>query len=89
MLYLNKYLFLLTDFLQIYKDTCKKAYSDNPLYSCSTSSLTWKAGSKMTGVQLDYRTDDKLRILLENYLRVGPSCFMSKGYVKRREKNSA
>ena len=53
MLYLKNDVLLLTDIFQNYIDTCKKAYGINPLYSYSTSSFTWKAGLKMTGVKLD------------------------------------
>ena len=73
MLYLKNDVLLLTDILQNFIDTCKKAYAINPLYSYSTPSFTWKAGLKMTGVKLDYITDDKLRLLLENNMRGGPS----------------
>ena len=37
----------------------------------------------MTGVKLDYITDDKLRLLLENNMRGGPSACMGSRYVKR------
>ena len=77
---------LLPDIFQIYIDTCKKAYGINPLYSYSTPSFTWKAGLKMTGVNLDYITDDKLRLLLENNTRGGPSSCMGNRYVKRGER---
>ena len=79
-------MFLLTDIFQNYIDTCKKAYGINPLSSRSTTSFTWKAGLKMTGVTLDYITDHKLRLLLENIMRRGPSACMGNGYVKRGER---
>ena len=85
MLYLKNDVLLLTDFFQNYIVTCKKAYGINPLYSYSTPSFTWKAGLKMTGVTLDYITDDKLRLLLENNMRGGPSACMGNRYVKRGE----
>ena len=53
MLYLKNDVLILTDIFQNYKDTCKKAYGNNTLYSYSTPSFTWKAGLKMTGVKLD------------------------------------
>ena len=84
-LYLKNDVLLLTDIFQNYIDTCKKAYGINPLYSYSTPSFTWKAGLKMTGVKLDYITDDKLRLLLENNMRGGPSSCMGSRYVKRGE----
>ena len=86
MLYLKNDVLLLTDFFQNYIDTCKKAYGINPLYPYSTPSFTWKAGLKMTGVKLDYITDDKLRLLLENNMRGGPSACMGNRYVKRGER---
>ena len=87
MLYLKNDVLLLTDIFQNYIDTCKKAYGINPLYSYGTPSFTRKAGLKMTGVKLDYITDDKLRLLLENNMRAGPSACMGNRYVKRGERN--
>ena len=86
MLYLKNDVLLLTDIFQNYIDTCKKAYGINPLYSYSTPSFTWKAGLKMTGVTLDYITDDKVRLLLENNMREGPSACMGNRYAKRGER---
>ena len=40
----------------------------------------------MTGVKLDYITDDKLSLLLENNMRGGPSACMGNRYVKRGER---
>ena len=86
MLYIKNDVFLLTDIFQNYIDTCKKAYGVNPLSSYSTPIFTWKAGLKMTGVNLDYITDDKLRLLLENNMRGAPSYCMVNCYVKRGER---
>ena len=85
MLYLKNDVLLLTDIFQNYIDTCKKAYGIDPLYSYSTPSFTWKAGLKVTGVKLDYITDDKFRLLLENNMRGGPSACMGNRYVKGGE----
>ena len=86
MLYLKNDVLFSTDILQNYTDTIKKAYGINPLYSCSTPSITWKAGLKMTGVNLDYITDYKLRLLLENNMRGGPRSCMRNRCVKRGER---
>ena len=40
----------------------------------------------MTGVTLDYITDGKLRLLLENNMRRGPSACMGNRYMKRGER---
>ena len=60
-LYSKNDVFSLADNFQNYIDTCNEAYGINTIYSCSTPSFTWIAGLKMTGVKLDYITDDKLR----------------------------
>ena len=86
MLFLKNDVVLLTDIFQKNIDTCNEADGINPLYSYSTPSFTWKAGLKKTGVKLDYITDDKLRLLLENKMRGGPSSCMGNGYVKRGER---
>ena len=86
MLYLKNDVLLLTDDFKNYIDTCKKPYSINPLYSYSKPSSTWKAGLKKTGVKVGYITDDKLRLLLENNMRGGPSSCMGSRYVKRGER---
>ena len=79
---------LLTDIFQNSIDTCKKANGINPLYSYSTPSFTWKANLKITGVKLDYIDDDKLRLLLENNMRGGPSSCTGNRYVKRRRRKT-
>ena len=85
MLYLKNDMLLLADIFQIYIDTCKKAYGINPIFSCSTPSFTWKAGLKMTGKKLHYITNDKLRLILKNTMREGPSSCMGNRHVKRGE----
>ena len=88
MLYLKNDVLLLTNSFQNYIETCNKAYGFNSLHSYSTPSFTWKAGLKMTGVKLDYLTDDKLRLLLENNMRGGPISCLGNRYVKRGERNT-
>ena len=83
MFYLKNDVLILTDFSQNYIDTCKKVCGINRLYSYSTPSFTWKASLKLTGVKLDYITDDKLRLLDENIMRGGPSSCLGNRYVKR------
>ena len=52
----------------------------------STTSFTLKAGLKMTEVKLDYITEDKLRLLIGNNMRGGPSPCMGNRYEKRGER---
>ena len=88
MLYLKNDVLLVTDIFQNYLDTCKKAYGINPFYSYITPSFTWTAGLKMTGVKLDYITDDKRRLLLGNNMRRGPSSCMCNRHVKRGKRKT-
>ena len=73
MIYLNNDVLLLRNTFQIYIKTCNSAYGNIPLYSYSTTSFTWKAGLNRTGVEVDFKTDDKLRLLLENNMKAGPA----------------
>ena len=84
-MYLKTDIFLLKKF-QNYIDTCKSAYDINPLCSYSTPSFTWKAGLNYTGVQIDFITGDKLRILLDKNLRGRPSFCMGNCHVKRGDR---
>ena len=86
MLYLKNNVLLVTDIFQIYIDTCKKAYGINPLNSYSTPSFTWKAGLKKTGVKLDSKTDDKLRLLLENNMERRTKFLHGQPLCKKRRK---
>ena len=49
----------------------------------STSCFTWKVGLKYTGVELDYITDDKLRLLPENDMRGGAFSGNGNRYARR------
>ena len=40
----------------------------------------------MTGVNIKYKTDDKIRLLLETNMRRGPSSCMGNRHVKKRER---
>ena len=82
MLHLKNDVILLTEFFQEYVDTCKSALGFDPLSSFSTPSFTRKSGLKMTGLKVDYITDVKLSLLLENKKRVGPSSVLGNRHVK-------
>ena len=47
--------------------------------------MTWEAGLKHTGVELEDTTDDKIRLLLENNMRGGPASLMGNRHVKRSD----
>ena len=59
------------------------------MYSYSTPYFTRKTSLKYTRVKLNFITDDKLILLLENYMRGGPSFVLGNRQVKREEKKIA
>ena len=79
-------LLLLTAIFRNYIDSFKSVYRIDPLYSYSSPGLTLKAGVKHTGIRLDYITDDKLRLLLENNMQGVLSSCMGNRHVKRGER---
>ena len=68
------------------KKNCKGAHGFNPLFCQTAPSFTWNAGSKISGVRIEYITDDKLRSLLQNLMRSGPASVMGSRFVKRNDK---
>ena len=48
----------------------------------STFGCNWKVGLKHTRLELDYKGDGKLRILLEHNMRCGPASALENRYVK-------
>ena len=76
---------ILADVFQNYVKVCRIAYGFNPFFSYSTPIFRYKSSLKATGVHLDYITDDKLRILLENNMQGGPWFCMGNRRVERGE----
>ena len=58
------------------------AYGKKPLYLYSTTSYAQKAGLEITGVELDFMSDDKLIMLLEVKMVGGPAFAMGNCFVK-------
>ena len=73
MSYSKNDVFLLLRFFPKHIDKCRESYCFNPLYSNSTPKFTFKAGIKNTGVKLDYVTDYRLGLSLQNNMRGGHS----------------
>ena len=48
----------------------------------STFGCNWKVGLKHTRLELDYKGDGKLRMLLEQNMRCGPASVLEDRYVK-------
>ena len=85
MLYLKMDVLQLTDVFENFVETSTLMYGINPLYSYSLPDCTWKAGLKLTQIQLDFLKDKDLLLLLENNIRGGISSVMGDRYIKSDE----
>ena len=65
MLYLKMDVLKLADVFENFFEKSTLEYSINPLYSYSLPGYTWKAGSKLTNITLDYIKDKQYLIFLE------------------------
>ena len=66
-------------------ESSTREYKINPLYSYSLPGYTWKAGLKLTNLELDYIKCKELLLLLENNIRGGISSVMGDRHVQSDE----
>ena len=66
-------------------ESSTREYKINPLYSYSLPGCTWKAGLKLTNIELDYINCKELLLLLENNIRGGISSVMGDRHVQSDE----
>ena len=85
MLYLKMDVLQLADVFENFFEKATLEYSINPLYSYSLPGYTWKAGSKLTNIKLDFIKDKELLLLLENNTRGGISSVLGPRYIKSDE----
>ena len=85
MLYLKMDVLQLADVFENFVEKSTLEYGINPLNSYSLTGYTWKAGSKLTNVKLDFIKDEKLILLLENIIRGGISSVMGPRYTESVE----
>ena len=85
MLYLKRDVLQLADVMENFVEKATLEYDINPLYSYSLPGYTWKAGLKLTQIQLDFIKDKDLLLLLENNIRGGISSVMGDRFVESNE----
>ena len=73
MFYLQMDVLQLADVFENFVQTPTEEYGINPLYSYSAPEYTWKAGLKVTKINIDFMKDKELLLLLENNFRGGSS----------------
>ena len=82
MLYLKMDVLLLGDVFENFVEKSTLMYGINPLYSYSAPGYTWKAGLKLTNIELDYIREKILLLLLEKSIRGGISSIMGDRHVQ-------
>ena len=85
MLYLKLDVLQLADVFENFVESSTREYKINPLYSYSLPGYTWKAGLKLTNIELDYIKCKELLLLLENNIRGGISSVMGDRHVQSDE----
>ena len=85
MLYLKMDVLQLTDIFENFVQTSTEEYGINPLYSFSAPGYAWKAGLKLTNLQLDFIEDKHLLLLLEKNIRGEISSVMGDRFVESNE----
>ena len=72
-LYCKSDVLLLSCIIDKYRDTCLTIYGLDPVHYYSAPALTWDAGLKFTGVELQLLKDRDMYIFLEQCIRCGIS----------------
>ena len=85
MLYLKMDVLQLADVFENFVESSTREYKINPLYSYSLPGYTWKAGLKLTNIELDYIKCKELLLLLENNIRGGISSVVGDRHVQSVE----
>ncbi|XP_015783859.1 uncharacterized protein LOC107361535 [Tetranychus urticae] len=76
--YLKVDVLLLTAIFQNFRATSLAQFGLDPCHYFSTPGLTWDASLKFTGMELDLLTDIDMILMIENQIRGGISCAMSR-----------
>ena len=77
---------ILADVFENFRDLCLKHYEIDPAYCYSAPGLSWNAGLKYTGIELDLLTDEDMKIMFENGIRGGFSGVLGKRFVEANNK---
>ena len=85
MLYLKMDVLQLADVFENFVESSTREYKINPLYSYSLPGYTWKAGLKLTNIELEYIKCKEILLLSENNIRGGISSVMGDRHVQSDE----
>ena len=71
MIYQKLDVLILSDAFENFRDLCLKYYEIDPAYCYSSPGLSWNAGIKSTGIELDLLTDKVMLDMFKDGIRGG------------------
>ena len=77
---------ILTDVFENFRNICLKYYEIDPAYCYSAPGLSWNAGLKYTGIELDLITDIDMLNMWRDGIRGGFSGVLGQRFVKANNK---
>ena len=86
MLYQKLDVLILTDVFENFRDLCLKSYEIDPAYCYSAPGLSWNAGLKHTGIELELLPDKDMLDMIMDGIRGGFSGVLGKRFVKANNK---
>ena len=86
MLYQKLDVLILADVFENFRGLCLKNYEIDPAYCYSAPGLSWNAGLKFTGIELDLLTDKDMLDMFKDGIRGGFSGVLGKRFVEGNNK---
>ena len=86
MLYKKLDVLILSDVFENFRELCLKHYEIDPAYCYSAPGLSWNAGLKYTGIELELLTDKDMLDMFKDGIRGGFSGVLGKRFVEANNK---
>ena len=86
MIYQKLDVLILSDVFENFRELCLKHYEIDPAYCYSAPGLSWNAGLKFTGIELDLLTDKDMLDMFKDGIRGGFSGVLGKRFVEANNK---
>ena len=86
MIYQKLDVLILADVFENFRDLCLKHYEIDPAYCYSAPGLSWNAGLKYTGIELDLLTDKDMLDMFKSGIRGGFSGVLGKRHAEANNK---
>ena len=86
LLYQKLDVLILSDVFENFRELCLKHYEIDPAYCYSAPGLSWNAGLKFTGIELELLTDKDMLDMFKDGIRGGFSGVLGKRFVEANNK---